>query len=114
MSITIRVLEIFLLVTLGLACLGFVSFLNLYGAFLALITIAISVGVYGRKRWGYFACAAWGLACYQLAKQGYEFMAIKHYVMILGIVVVVVAIILHEKLAKRMPPRKVSEQRDDE
>jgi hypothetical protein len=114
MSKTIRVIEVFLLLTLAVSVLGFLSFLNLYGVFLALVTAVIVVGVYGRKSWAYFACAAWGLACYQLAKQGYEFVDIKRYVMILGCVVIVVAIILHEKLGKKLTKSASINQDKDE
>lgn len=97
----IRVVELSLLLLLALSTLGFLSFQNLYGVFLALVTIVIASGVYQRKRWAYFACAAWGLACYQLAKQGYEFADLKRYAMILGFLVVIAAIFLHEKLGKK-------------
>jgi cytochrome b561 len=101
MSKLIRAIEVLLLILLVVSTAAFLTFMNLYGVFLALVTAAITFGVYRRNRWGYFACAAWGLACYQLAKQGYEFADVKRYVMILGIFVVVVAIFLHEMLAKK-------------
>lgn len=96
-----RAVELLLLLLLALSTLGFLTFQNLYGVFLALVTAAITVGVYQRIRWAYFACAAWGLACYQLAKQGYEFADLKSYAMILGFLVVIAAIFLHEKLGKK-------------
>jgi hypothetical protein len=100
MSKVFRLLELLLLVILlGFGAL-FVSFMNLYGAFLLLVTLAIGVGVYRRQLWGYFAAAAWGLASYQLAKQGYEFAQFKSAVMLLGMLVVVIAIILHEMQRK--------------
>lgn len=102
MSKTIRVIEVLLLLILTVSVLGFLNFLNIYGAFLAVVTAIITVGVCWRKSWAYFACAAWGLACYQLAKQGYEFTEVKRYVMILGCGVVVMAIVLHEKLGKKL------------
>ncbi|RYD73452.1 MAG: hypothetical protein EOP55_17015 [Sphingobacteriales bacterium] len=49
----------------------------------------------------YFAAAAWGLACYQLAKQGYEFKQIRHQVMALGFIIIPIALFLHEVLAKK-------------
>lgn len=106
----VRVVELLLLLLLVLSTLGFLSFANLYGVFLSLVTAAITFGVYRRARWGYFACAAWGLACYQLAKQGYEFADLKRYAMILGFLVVVVAIFLHEKLAKKSVRSASSDQ----
>jgi hypothetical protein len=90
-----------------IAVAGFISFLNIYGAFLALVTALICAGCFKRNRWAYFAAAAWGLACYQLAKQGYEFESVKRYVMILGISVIPLALFLHEMLAK---PAKKSAQ----
>ena|SRR5690606_291281 len=96
-----RLLEVLLLlILLGFSAL-FVSFMNLYGAFLVVVTLGIGVGVYRRQPWGYFAAAAWGLAAYQLAKQGYEFAQFKSAVMLLGVLVVVVAIVLHELQRKK-------------
>ncbi|HEX7762861.1 MAG TPA: hypothetical protein VF433_04535, partial [Cellvibrio sp.] len=79
---------------------GFISFGNVYCLFLAAVTAAIAWGVYKHQRWGYFAAAAWALACYQLSKQGYEFQAIKRQVMILGFSLIPVALFLHETLGK--------------
>lgn len=90
-----------LIAILVLATFGFVSFGNLYGLFLALVSSLIAFGVYKRNRWAYFSAAAWGLACYQLAKQGYEFQSIKRYAMVIGIFLVPVALFLHEVLAKK-------------
>jgi hypothetical protein len=98
--ITAKVLNIILLVILLASCGGFISFMNLYGAFLALITALIAYGCVKHNRWAYFGAAAWGLACFQLAKQGLEFEAIKHYVIVVGIVIIPLALFLHEMLAK--------------
>lgn len=97
---------------LALATLGFLSFANLYGFFLALVSSLIAVGVYKRNRLAYFSAAAWGLACYQLAKQGYEFQSIKRYAMIIGIFLVPVALFLHEVLAKK-PQQNAQNQSSD-
>lgn len=105
MSPWVRFLEIFLLLILTVSLTGFLSFVNLYGFFLALVTAAIIYGVYRRQRWGYFSAAAWGLACYQLAKQGYEFADVKRQVMVSGVLVIIIAIILHEKLARKSSQR---------
>lgn len=83
------------------AVAGFLSFQNAYGFFLASVTALIAFGVYKNYHLAYFAAAAWGLACYQLAKQGYEFASVKHQVMTLGFVVIPVALFLHEVLGKR-------------
>lgn len=95
-----RAIEILLLLVLLLSALGFASFLNLYGAFLLTVTLVIAAGLFRRKRWAYIACAAWGLAGYQLAKQGYEFAAMKPYAMALGFLIVIAAIFLHETLGR--------------
>lgn len=95
-----RVLNGFLLVILVAAVAGFISFANAYGFFLAAVTAAITWFCYQHNRWGYFAAAAWALACYQLAKQGYEFQSIKRHVMMLGFAVIPLALFLHETLGK--------------
>jgi uncharacterized membrane protein YhfC len=95
-----KVLHSALLLLFAVAVVGFLSFANSYGAFLAAVTTLIAWGAFKKRRWAYFAAAAWGLACYQLAKQGYEFQAIKHYVMVLGVVIIPVALFLHETLGK--------------
>lgn len=101
-------LNFVLLALLVTAVAGFISFANLYGFFLALVTALIAWGIFKCNRWGYFSAAAWGLACYQLAKQGYEFHAIKRQVMILGFCVIPAALFLHEMLAK--VPSKSAEE----
>jgi hypothetical protein len=98
--IVAKLLNVILLLILIAAVCGFISFANVYGLFLAVVTALIAWGVYQHKRWGYFAAAAWALACYQLSKQGYEFQAIKRQVMILGFVLIPVALFLHETLGK--------------
>lgn len=80
---------------------GFLYFQNAYGLFLASVTALIAFGVYKNHAIAYFSTAAWGLACYQLAKEGYEFQAIKHHVMTLGFLIIPIALFLHEKLAKK-------------
>ena len=87
-----KVLNWALLLLLVASVVGFLSFKNVYGLFLASVTALIAFGVYKQKAMAYFSAAAWGLAAYQLAKQG--------YVMILGIIVIPVALFLHEVLAK--------------
>lgn len=99
--IAAHILNGFLLAILLLATMGFISFANPYGFFLALVSASIAVGVYKHNRRAYFCAAAWALACYQLAKQGYEFQSIKRYVMILGFMLIPVALFLHETLAKK-------------
>ena len=89
-----------LLIVLVAAVAGFISFLNIYGLFLACVTTAIAWGVFKHQRWGYFAAAAWALACYQLAKQGYEFQSIKRHVMLIGFTLIPVALFLHETLGR--------------
>jgi mannose/fructose/N-acetylgalactosamine-specific phosphotransferase system component IID len=95
-----KVLNWALLILLAASVAGFLSFKNVYGLFLASVTALIAFGVYKHKAMAYFSAAAWGLAAYQLAKQGYEFQDIKRSAMILGIIVIPVALFLHEILAK--------------
>ena len=90
-----------LLLLLVVSVVGFLSFKNTYGLFLASVTSLIAFGVYKNNAIAYFAAAAWGLAAYQLAKEGYEFQQVKRYVMMAGFVVIPVALFLHEILAKR-------------
>lgn len=104
MSKTLMIAKLFnwvLLFLLAASVVGFLSFKNIYGLFLASVTAIIAFGVYKNYAFAYFAAAAWGLAAYQLAKQGYEFQSIKRSVMITGVVVIPVALFLHEILAKR-------------
>ncbi len=96
-----KILNWALLLILLLSVVGFLSFKNAYGVFLASVTALIALAVYKTKAIGYFAAAAWGLGAYQLAKQGYEFQAIKHYIMLAGFLVIPVALFLHEILARR-------------
>ena len=90
-----------LLLLLVASVVGFLSFKNTYGIFLASVTALIAFGVYKHNAFAYFAAAAWGLAAYQLAKEGYEFKDVKHYVMMTGFFVIPVALFLHEILAKQ-------------
>jgi hypothetical protein len=98
--IVARVLNWLLLLIFIAAIAGFISFANAYGFFLAAVTAAIAWFCYQHNRWGYFAAAAWALACYQLAKEGYEFQSIKRHVMIAGFIIIPLALFLHETLGK--------------
>ena len=80
---------------------GFLSFKNAYGLFLASVTAFIALGIFKRVNWGYFAAAPWGLACFQLAKQGYEFQTLKREVMTIGFILIPICVFLHEILAKK-------------
>lgn len=114
--IVANVLNSFLLIVLVASVAGFISFLNIYGLFLAVVTAAIAWGVFKHLRWGYFAAAAWALACYQLAKQGYEFQSIKRHVMILGFGLIPVALFLHEilgRVAAKVAQNNGKESNDD-
>lgn len=99
--IAAKILNGALLLLLVVAIAGFLSFANAYGVFLASITALLAWGIFKQNAKAYFAAAAWGLACYQLAKQGYEFQSIKHYAMMLGVTIIPVAIFLHEVLGRR-------------
>lgn len=100
LMIVARVLNGLLLLVFFVAIAGFISFVNAYGFFLAAVTAAIAWFCYKHNRWGYFAAAAWALACFQLAKQGYEFQSIKRHVMMVGFILIPVAVFLHETLGK--------------
>lgn len=100
LMIVANVLNGLLLIVLVAAVGGFISFFNVYGFFLAVVTAVIILGVYKQQRWGYFAAAAWALACYQLAKQGYEFQNIKRHVMMIGFTLIPIALFLHETLGR--------------
>ena len=100
LMIVANVLNGFLIIVLIASVAGFISFLNIYGLFLACVTAVIAWSVYKQQRWGYFAAAAWALACYQLAKQGYEFQSIKRHVMMIGFALIPIALFLHEILGK--------------
>ena len=100
LMIVANVLNVLLLIILIAAVGGFISFLNAYGFFLAAVTAVIVFGVFKQQRWGYFAAAAWALACYQLAKQGYEFQSIKRHVMMIGFALIPAALFLHETLGR--------------
>ncbi len=100
-TIVTKTLNVLLQLILLVSLLGFLSFGNFYGVFWAAVTAVILYGVNRQQRWAYFACAAWALACYQLAKLGYEFDSVKRWVMVLGFLVIGLAIYLHETLGKQ-------------
>jgi hypothetical protein len=100
LMIVARVLNWLLLLVFFVAIAGFISFANVYGFFLATVTAVIAWFCYKHNRWGYFAAGAWALACFQLAKQGYEFQSVKRHVMIVGFILIPIAVFLHETLAK--------------
>ncbi len=97
---TAKILNWILLILLIASVVGFFTFRNVYGLFLASVTALIAFGVYKKNSFAYFSAAAWGLAAYQLAKEGYEFQVIKHQVMLAGILVIPIALFLHEVLGK--------------
>jgi uncharacterized membrane protein YccC len=75
--------------------------LHIQTVFAAVLTLVIAVCVWRRMRWGYFAAAAWGLACYQLAKEGLALEQVKRAAMLGGFAVVIVALYLHEVFCRR-------------
>lgn len=111
---TFAVVVNYLVLMLLLASLvSFVQQMNPFGFFMALVTVAITYTVWKKNRWGYFALAAFGLACFQLAKQGLAFVDTKRYAMTLGFLIIPVAVFLHEVLAKK-PPRQQPEGSQDD
>lgn len=101
-SVLDRLLNIGLIGLLFMVASGYLSAVSVYGAMLALISAGVAVGVFLRYRWAYFAAAVWGLAGYQLAKEGLDFDWVRRSVMILGVVIVVLSIYLHEQLGRRL------------
>ena len=95
-----KILNWLLLLLLIASVVGFFTFGKVYGIFLASVTALIALGIYKNNKFAYFSAAAWGLAAYQLAKEGYEFQATKREVMLIGILVIPVALFLHEVLGK--------------
>jgi len=96
-----RLLNWVLVLILAAVALVFFTYTSLYGVLLALVTLMIAGGVLVCNRWAYFCAAAWGLAWFQLAKQDLEFVEFKRQAMILGILVIPLALFLHEKLGKK-------------
>ncbi len=85
-----------------LAAAGFLAAeLRIETTFAAVLTLAVAWFVYKRQRWGYFAAAAWGLACYQLAKEELALELVKRPAMLGGFAVVVIALFLHEIFCRR-------------
>ncbi|WP_020210654.1 hypothetical protein [Gilvimarinus chinensis] len=85
-----------------LAAAGFLAAeLRVESVFAAVTTLVIAWFVFKRQRWGYFAAAAWGLACYQLAKEGLALELVKRPAMLGGFAVVVIALFLHEVFCRR-------------
>ncbi|MBU2885791.1 hypothetical protein KO507_08465 [Gilvimarinus agarilyticus] len=85
-----------------IAAAGFLaSELQVETVFAAAVTLVVAYFVFKRQRWGYFAAAAWGLACYQLAKEELALEVIKRPAMLGGFAVVVIALILHEVFCRR-------------
>ncbi|MDO3388565.1 hypothetical protein QWI17_22145 [Gilvimarinus sp. SDUM040013] len=85
-----------------IAAAGFLaSELQVVTIFAALVTLGIAFFVFKRQRWGYFSAAAWGLACYQLAKEELAFEVVKRPAMLGGFAVVVIALVLHEVFCRR-------------
>ncbi len=85
-----------------LSAAGFLAAeLRVETVFAAVATLVIAWFVFKRQRWGYFAAAAWGLACYQLAKEGLALELVKRPAMLGGFVVVMIALFLHEVFCRR-------------
>ncbi len=98
------VLNTLLALWLALVCLYLAAVLTLQGAFAALVTLVLLVLVLRRQRWGYFGAAVWGLACYQLAKEGLMFADVKRLAMLGGMAAVVAGVLLHEIFCRRPTP----------
>jgi hypothetical protein len=101
MKIFALVVNYVVLLLLIASLVSFVQHMNPFGFFMALVNFAIAVAVWKKNRWGYFALAAFGLACFQLAKQELAFIDVKRYAMIFGFLIIPVAVFLHEVLAQK-------------
>lgn len=95
------VLNYLVLLLLVATILSFIQLMNPVGFFMALVSLAIAFAVWKKSRWGYFALAALGLACYQLAKQELAFTDVKRQVMVMGFLIIPFAVFLHEMLASK-------------
>lgn len=113
MSVFARVLNGLLIVIMLAVIPQFVAQFSLYGFFLALVSCVIAWGIFRRNRWAYFCAAAWGLAWFQLAKQGLEFANFKREAMILGVLVIPLALFLHETLAKKSTKEAQNDSEND-
>ncbi len=98
------VLQITLLLAM-VTVAGYLIFQNYVPKFFAAAaTFVIVYFTFKKNRWGYFATAAWGLACYQMAKEGFAFDDIRRWVMIGSIAVIIVAFVLHEAYCRIPKP----------
>jgi len=98
----LRYLLVALLVTAGPV---YWAYTQSYGLVLGAVAWGLALGVFKRWLWAYFATAAWALACYQLAKEGLDFQAIKSWVMALAIPLLILAIYLHESQRRQTDDR---------
>lgn len=83
-----------------------------YGLLLGGIAWGLALGVVKRWLWAYFGTAVWALACYQLAKEGLDFQAIKSWVMALALPLLVLSLYLHEVQryrTRKLPPERGSD-----
>jgi len=101
LSVLGYILNSLLALWLVLGCVYLALVMSLQSLIIAAITLVLLVLVLRRQRWGYFGAAMWGLASYQLAKEGWLLADIKRLAMVSGMVVVVVSVLLHEIFCRR-------------
>ncbi len=95
-----RALNALLLAILVLSAGSFFWLGEGYDPWLALAALSMSVGVALHNRWTYFAAAVWGLAVYQLAREGLALEFAPRPLMVLGLVTVALSLYLHERLGR--------------
>lgn len=87
--------------TLVVAALFYFMSLGIVEVFLGLVCAGLAVAVFKRQSFGYFALAAFSFGVFWLAKTGQPFAGPKGPVMGIGITLMVLALVIHEQLAKR-------------
>lgn len=76
---------------------------NASGYLVALVALVTAVVLQTRKMWSYFAAGVLGVACFQLAKIGFEFAFEPRVAMMTGALVIPLAIFLSVKLGQKAP-----------
>jgi len=107
MKIFALVLNYLFLLLMVFCVITFILLATPAGYLFALVLSFIGFGVWKQSAWAYFSAAAFGLACFQLAKQDYQFQTLKREAMIIGFCVIPVAVFLHEILARKKPQKPI-------
>lgn len=107
---TVNTVYVVFLVVVGLA---WIMQWHTFGFAVGVVAIAVSYFIYQRKRWAYFAAAVLYFGLFRIAMDdGYDFhQGFQSIAKLIYITVVVLAIILHEKIAIK---NKKTESNDSE